>query len=106
MTLDVFLSIRVGSAGDDAEVSSESAVAQGTRCLTAGGSGHIVNVELCVCVLLQYLVQSCSRGGRGIAEDMCYERRRRPPLAPPPPLRLPWGTLEILWYKQAPSDVT
>jgi len=30
----------------------------------------------CVCVLLQYLLQSCARGGRGIVEDMCYERRR------------------------------
>ena len=31
----------------------------------------------CVCVLLlQDLVQSCSRGGRRRVEDMCYERRR------------------------------
>ena len=33
-----------------------------------------------VCVFitdqLQYLLQSCSRGRRGIVEDMCYERRR------------------------------
>jgi hypothetical protein len=30
------------------------------------------------CLLLQYLLQSCSRGGRGIVigEDMCYERQR------------------------------
>jgi hypothetical protein len=27
-------------------------------------------------LLLQYLLQRCSRGGRGIVEDMCYERRR------------------------------
>jgi hypothetical protein len=27
----------------------------------------------CVCLLLQYLIQSCSRGGRRIVEDMCYE---------------------------------
>ena len=27
----------------------------------------------CVCLLLQYLLQSCLRGGRGIVEDMCYE---------------------------------
>jgi hypothetical protein len=26
-----------------------------------------------VCLLLQYLLQSCSRGGRGIVEDMWYE---------------------------------
>ena len=32
--------------------------------------------QRCVCLLLQYLLQSCSRGGRGIVEDMCYERRR------------------------------
>jgi hypothetical protein len=30
----------------------------------------------CVCLLLQYLIQSCSRGGRRIVEDMCYEIRR------------------------------
>jgi hypothetical protein len=52
MNLGVFLSIRGPaecSAGDDAEVSSESAVAQGTRCPTAGASGHVMNV----CLLLQ-----------------------------------------------------
>jgi hypothetical protein len=34
--------------------------------------------EVCVFIplLLQYLLQSCSRGRRGIVEDMCYERRR------------------------------
>jgi hypothetical protein len=31
--------------------------------------------SLCVCLLLQDLVQSCLRGGGGILEDMCYERR-------------------------------
>ena len=76
MNLGVFLSIRGPaecSAGDDAaEVSSESAVAQGTRCPTAGGSGHVMNV----CLLLQYLLQSCSCGGRGIVEDICYERQQ------------------------------
>jgi hypothetical protein len=29
-----------------------------------------------VCLLLQDLLQSCARGGRGIVEDMCYEMRR------------------------------
>jgi hypothetical protein len=29
-----------------------------------------------VCYLLKYLLKRCSRGGRGIVEDMCYERRR------------------------------
>jgi hypothetical protein len=33
------------------------------------------NVCMCVCLLLQDLLQSRSRGGRGIVEDMCYERR-------------------------------
>ena len=28
-----------------------------------------------VCLLLQYLLQSCSRE-EGVVEDMCYERRR------------------------------
>ena len=31
---------------------------------------------VCVCLLLQDLVQSCLHGGEGIWEDMCYERRR------------------------------
>ncbi len=29
-----------------------------------------------VCLLLQNLIQSCSRGGRRIVEDMCYQIRR------------------------------
>jgi hypothetical protein len=35
-------------------------------------------VCVCVCLLLQYLLQSCSRGGGGggAVEDMCYERLR------------------------------
>jgi hypothetical protein len=28
------------------------------------------------CLFLQYLLQSCFRGGRGIVEDVCYEIRR------------------------------
>jgi hypothetical protein len=28
---------------------------------------------MCVCLLLQYLIQICVRGGRRIVEDMCYE---------------------------------
>ncbi len=32
--------------------------------------------RLGVCLLLQYLLQSCSRGGGGGMEDMCYERLR------------------------------
>ena len=31
---------------------------------------------MCVCLLLQYLLQSCSSGGRGKVDDMCCERRR------------------------------
>ena len=29
-----------------------------------------------VCLLLQYLIQSCARGGRRTVENMCYEIRR------------------------------
>ena len=37
---------------------------------------HIV-MKCVLCLLLQYLLQSCSRGGGGgKVEDMCYERRR------------------------------
>jgi hypothetical protein len=32
-------------------------------------------IRVCV-LLLQDLLQSCSRGGRRRVEDMCYERRR------------------------------
>jgi len=32
--------------------------------------------KLCVCLLLQDLLQSCARWGRRIVEDMCYEIRR------------------------------
>jgi hypothetical protein len=28
------------------------------------------------CLLLQYRIQSCARGGRRIVEDMCYEIQR------------------------------
>jgi hypothetical protein len=31
---------------------------------------------LCCCLLLQYLIQSCARGGRRIVEDMCCEIRQ------------------------------
>jgi hypothetical protein len=44
--------------------------------LAAPGLLALVNAG-CVCVLLlQDLLQSCSRGGRRRVEDMCYERRR------------------------------
>ena len=33
-------------------------------------------LSLCVCLLLQYLLQSCSRGVGEIVDDICYERRR------------------------------
>ena len=56
---------------------------------------------VCVCLLLQYLLQSCSRGGRGIVEDMCYERRRAEALAPQSPTRsfLSETDPQTPWYK-------
>jgi hypothetical protein len=40
-------------------------------------SEDLIQYEQYVCVLLlQDLLQSCSRGGRRRVEDMCYERRR------------------------------
>jgi hypothetical protein len=48
----------------------------------------------CVCLLLQDLVQSCLRGGGGILEDMCYERRR----AEACPLRTLKGCCLLLQY--------
>jgi hypothetical protein len=44
------------------------------RETTSRGLG--VWVLCAVCLLLQYLIQSCARGGRRIVEDMCYEIRR------------------------------
>jgi hypothetical protein len=41
-----------------------------------GGPGRRTLKRVDVCLLLQHLLQRCSRGGRGIVEDMCYERRR------------------------------
>ena len=43
------------------------------KAVRVGGGGKQWR---CVCLLLQDLVQSCLRGGGGILEDMCYERRR------------------------------
>ena len=44
--------------------------------------GHIIKLFArgggCVCLLLQYLLQSCSRGGGGTMEDMCYRRDYEP----------------------------
>jgi hypothetical protein len=37
---------------------------------------ELLSQIVCVCLLLQYLIQSCARGGRRIVEDMCYEIRR------------------------------
>jgi hypothetical protein len=42
-----------------------------------GLCGLVCPSRTSVCVLLlQDLLQSCSRGGRRRVEDMCYERRR------------------------------
>jgi hypothetical protein len=43
----------------------------GTNLVERGRLG----LERC-CLLLQGLLQSCTRGVRRIVEDMCYERRR------------------------------
>ena len=36
------------------------------------------HASVCVCLLLQYLLQSCSRGGRGIVVDIDDEPRPNP----------------------------
>jgi hypothetical protein len=65
------------SEGPQANAKRLCAGAAGGKCVESTGRP---NRDSCVCVcvcLLLYLLQSCSRGGgRGIVEDMCYERRR------------------------------
>ena len=41
-----------------------------------GDLRYHVEIERGCCLLLQYLIPSCARGGRRIVEDMCYEIRR------------------------------
>ena len=48
----------------------------GVREVSRSGKDLLDVVLVCVCLLLQYILESCSRWGRGIVEDMCYERRR------------------------------
>jgi hypothetical protein len=45
-----------------------------SRTNERGGEGYCVKEGVCVCLLLQDLVQSCLRGEGGILEDMCYEK--------------------------------
>jgi len=47
-----------------------------SQALSLSLSSRIGRCDVCVCLLLQSLLQTCSHGGRGIVEDMCYERRR------------------------------
>jgi hypothetical protein len=56
-----------------------------TKLFTWGGGGdmgghemlfYLILPDICVCLLLQYLIQNCARGGRRIVEDMCYEIRQ------------------------------
>jgi hypothetical protein len=52
-----------------------------TKLFAWGGGdsgGHVLRgpTSRVVCLLLQYLLQSCSRGGGGTVEDMCYEGLR------------------------------
>jgi hypothetical protein len=57
-------SVRVGLVQTNASVRDQSVLVV------------LLQYRVCVCLLLQYLLQSCSRGGGGIVEDMCYERLR------------------------------
>jgi hypothetical protein len=61
--------------GDD-PVQSDSPV-QIKCCFDFSMNGKRSRIPpVCVCLLLQDLLQSCSRGGRRRVEDMCYERRQ------------------------------
>jgi len=41
----------------------------------AVSAGLVDGAGCCCCLLLQYLIQSCARGGGRIVENMCYEIR-------------------------------
>ena len=59
--------------GGEGHVNTGSALAQAAHKLTEDGlirvSLMFLFLSVCVRLLLQYLLQSCSRGGRGIVED-------------------------------------
>ena len=51
-------------------------VSMGMRSPCSGDALDQCGLMGCCCLLLQYLIQSCARGGRRIVENMCYEIRR------------------------------
>jgi hypothetical protein len=59
-----------------------ASVNEGLAISSSKGRHRGVSVCACLmCILLQYLLQSCSRGGRGIVEDMCESLRDDEPPA-------------------------
>ena len=72
---------RIATAGRDLLPKPPATTRWGTaplRGVTTAKEAHYGQEcpPVCVCLLLQDLVQSCLRGEGGILEDMCYERRR------------------------------
>ncbi len=65
--------------GDSVVVVSMITAVPNTKLCTWGGIvGAKLDKGVCVCLLLQYLLQGCARGPGGgeTMEDMCYERLR------------------------------
>ena len=68
----------MGAGEEDSLRTSVDRSEDGSEERQASDNGS-VHHKVCVCLLLQYLLQSCSRGGVGggwRGEDMCYERLR------------------------------
>ena len=81
---------------------ARASVNQGLAISSSKGWHRGVRVCACLmCILLQYLLQSCSRGGRGIVEDMCESLKddEPPARAAAKPARFVFAVRAGCWKK-------